>query len=212
MKKTLLTFSLLAALAACNKSPANNIAAAGNAAGLPVPPDRAGTLSAPSDGQQAMPAGLDCVRNRLSPDQRRDVAAAAMEQAPRDDPRAQLLLQTAAACGDELGWSQEKRQFATIFSISAAGATGIRQELSGEGVQIQELDQVILSDRELMTAADNNQLNSEAGQAFAVRHRAELERIAGGRSLEGELGTKIGTYIGFIAAAQSASSHYASAS
>ena len=38
----------------------------------------------------------------------------------------------------------------------------------------------------LMMAAENNQLDSEAGQSFASRHRAELERVAGGRPLDGQ--------------------------
>jgi hypothetical protein len=211
MKKTLWILPLLAVAAACNNAPANNVAAANQASGLPVPPDRAGTPPAtPQPGQEtAMPAGLDCVRDRLSPEQRQGVAQAAMEQASREDPRAQALLQAVDACGEQLSWSPEKRQLATIFSMSAAGATGIRQELGGRGVQIQELDPVILGDAELMAAAGRGQLDGSVGQAFAARHRAEIERIAAGQPLVGELGTRIGNYIAFIALAQTVSARFA---
>jgi hypothetical protein len=212
MKKTIWILPLLAVAAACNNAPANNIAA-NQTGGLPVPPDRAEAPPAPpQQGQQtAMPAGLDCVRNRLSPAQRQGVVAAAMEQAAREDPRAQALLQAVDACGEELSWSPDKRRFAGIFSMSAAGATGVRQELGGRGVRIQELDQVILGDAELMAAAGRGQLDGSVGQAFAARHRAEIERIAAGQPLEGELGTRIGNYIAFIALAQITSARFASA-
>jgi hypothetical protein len=134
-----------------------------------------------------------------------------MEQAAREDPRAQALLQAVDACGEELSWSPDKRRFAGIFSMSAAGATGVRQELGGRGVRIQELDQVILGDAELMAAAGRGQLDGSVGQAFAARHRAEIERIAAGQPLEGELGTRIGNYIAFIALAQITSARFASA-
>ena len=92
MKTKFLTLALLAALAACNRAPANNVAT-GNASAAAVNTAAPAPAPAPAaaPGQTAMPAGLDCVRNRLSPDQRRAVAELAMEQGSRDDPRAQPL-------------------------------------------------------------------------------------------------------------------------
>lgn len=217
MKKTLWILPLLAVAAACNQAPANNVAAANQTSGLPLPGERPTPVTAlPQEAQQAqqttMPAGLDCVRDSLSPEQRQGVARAAMEQAPREDPRAQALLQAVDTCGDRLSWSTEKRRFAAMFSMSAAGATGIRQELGGRGVRIQELDSTILGDADLMGAAARGQLDSSVGQAFAARHRDEIERIAAGQPLEGELGTRIGNYIAFIALAQTVSGRFANAS
>lgn len=211
--KTILTLSLLALAAGCNKAPENNLAAAQNTAGLPTPPERPATNeTAQADGQSAMPAGLDCPRNRLSPEERQGVAQAAMEQVSQEDPRAQALLQALDACGEQLSWSPEKKRMAGMFSMSAAGATGIRQALASQGIQIQALDEVILSDRALMMAAENNQLDSETGRSFAARHRAELERVAAGHPLEGEIGMRIGNYIAFIAVAQTTSARFANAS
>ena len=210
--KTILTLSLLALAAGCNKSPANNLAAAQNTAGLPMPPERPANATAAENGQSAMPAGLDCVRNRLSPEQRQGVAQAAMEQASQEDSRAQALFQAVEACGEELSWSREKQQLAVAFSMSAAGATGLRQALGSQGIQVQALDEVILSDRALMMAAEHDQLDSETGRSFAARHRAELERVAAGRPLDGELATRIGNYIAFIAMAQTSAAQFANAS
>lgn len=211
MKTKLLTLGLVASLAACNQAPANNLAgnqavtppAATNSSGLPLPPER-------SEAQQttAMPAGLDCARNRLSPEQRRAVAQAAIEQVSRSDPRVQLLVQAVDACGAELSWSPQKRRLAGMFSVSAAGAAGVREMLSARGIQIAELDQLILSDRELMAAAESGQLDSAAGSAFVERHPDELQRIAGGESLEGELGTRIGNYIAFRALAETLAAQF----
>lgn len=215
MKKMFWILPLLAVAAACNKSDGNNAAAAGNApAPAPATNLASGAGSAPEQGneQSAMPAGLDCVRNRLSPEQRQSVAQAAMEQASQEDPRAQTLLQAVDACGEQLSWSQQKRQLAAMFSMSAAGATGIRQALGAQGIQVQALDEVILSDRALMMAAENNQLDSQTGRSFAARHRAQLEQVAGGQPLDGELGMRIGNYIAFIAVAQTVASRFASAS
>lgn len=215
MKKMFWILPLLAVAAACNKSGGNNAAAAGNVpAPAPVTNVAADTGPAPaqSNEQSALPAGLDCVRNRLSPEQRQGVAQAAMEQAQQEDPRAQALLQAVDACGEELSWSPEKRRLAAMFSMSAAGAAGLRQAFGGQGVQIQALDDVILSDRALMMAAENNQLDGDAGQSFAARHRAELERVAAGRPLDGELATRMGNYIAFIALAQTISARFANAS
>jgi hypothetical protein len=144
-----------------------------------------------------MPPGLDCVRNRLSPDQRRALGQLALEQGSPQDPRAQPLVQAVDACGRTLSWSPEKRRQAAMFAVSVAGAAQVREFLAGRGVRIEELDRIILSDRELVAAAENGALDSSAGQAFAMRHFDELERIAAGQSLDGELGTRIGNYVAF---------------
>jgi len=215
MKKTIWILPLLALAAACNKSDGNNAAATGNMP-APAPATNVATEAGPQPGQEqqsAMPAGLDCVRNRLSPEQRQGVAQAAMEQrVSQEDPRAQALSQAVDACGDELSWSPAKRRLAGMFSMSAAGATGIRQALGSQGIQVQALDEVILSDRALMMAAENDQLNSDTGRSFAARHHAALERVAGGRPLDGELSMRIGNYIAFIALAQTIAARFASVS
>jgi hypothetical protein len=204
MKTKFLTLSLVAALAACNRAPANNLIAnmtgaappAQGNTGLPIPPERS------ASGETAMPPGLDCVRNRLTPDQRRAVAQAAIEQAPAEDPRAQALIQAVDACTEEFSWSPEKRRLASMFSVSAAGAAGVREELAGQGVRVAELDRIILADSVLMAAAERGQMDSSVGAEFAQRHLGELEQIVGGQSLESELGTSIGKYIGFRALAE----------
>jgi hypothetical protein len=203
MKTTILALSLATVLAACNQGAANNAAgAAGNSAanssaGLPTPSER----PAQSAGETAIPPGLNCVRNRLSPEERREVAAGAIDQAPRDDPRLQSLVQAVAACGDESNWSEQKRRFAGVFSMSAAGAAGLQEFLRSRDVNVAELDRLILSDRELLAAADAGQLGT-AGQAFASRHEAALTELAGGGEIDQELGTRIGNYIAFRAAAE----------
>jgi hypothetical protein len=204
MKRGILAIALLAGLAACNRAPTNNVVA-NQTAGMPIPPERPATPVVPVQaGQQnAMPPGLDCVRNRLTPDQRRDAAAVAMEQGTRDDPRAQALLRAVDACGEELSWSPRKRNLASTFSISAAGAAGIRQALDSRGIPIEELDPTILADRELMAAAESGRLDGTVGEAFAARHLDELQRIAGGAdALAGEVGVRIGNYLAFRALAE----------
>lgn len=210
--KTILTCSLLALLAACNQTPANNVAADANNAAPTPPTQQPATQTAAANGQAAMPPGLDCVRNRLSPEQRQSVARAAMEQARQEDSRVQTLIQAVDACGEELSWSPEKRQLAAMFAMSAAGATGLRHALGDQGIQVEALNDVILSDRALMMAAEHNQLDSAAGRSFAARHRAALERVANGQSLNGEAGTRIGNYIAFVAMAQTVAARFANAS
>ena len=200
MKTKFLTLALLAALAACNRAPANNVAT-GNASAAAVNTAAPAPAPAPAaaPGQTAMPAGLDCVRNRLSPDQRRAVAELAMEQGSRDDPRAQPLLQAAEACAQELSWSTGKTNMASMFSMSAAGAAGLQELLRGRGVNVDELDRAILADQELIIAAGDPQQLPTAAQQFVVRNAALLTRIAGEEGLDDELGTRIGNYIAFRA-------------
>lgn len=214
MKKTLWILPLLAVAAACNNAPANNVAA-NQTSGLPLPPDRAGTppVPAPAEEQQqaALPAGLNCVRDRLTSEQRQAIGQAVLAQAPREDPRAQSLLQAADACATELSWSPQKRQLATLFSMSAAGAATLREWFRGRGIQIQQLDQVILSDGELMNAAESGSLTAQVGESFAMRHQAELDQLAPGWRSDRELGTRIGNYMGFMAGVQVNSRRFASA-
>ncbi len=204
MNKTILALSLVAALAACNRGPANNVAAAaGNnaadSAGLATPPER----PAQQAGQQsALPPGLDCVKNRLSVEERRAAAQVAMEQGTRDDPRAQPLVRAVDACTAELSWSPQKRRLAGMFSLSAAGVAGVRELLGSRGVNVEELDQAILSDSELMAAAEAGQLGGTAGQEFALRHVDLIQRLTAGREDDQELGTRIGNYIAFRAIAE----------
>ena len=209
MKKTILALSLVAALAACNRDAGNNMAA-NQSAGLAVPSERPATPPA-AQGQDAMPPGLDCVRNRLSPEERRGVAAVAMEQGEREDPRLQALFQAVAACGDELSWSPAKRQQAGLFSAAAAGAAGIREMLGSRGIRVEALDQAIITDRELMAAAEANELgNGTAGQSFAIRHSALLEQVAG-NAMDTEVGTRLGNYVAFRAMAQAAATNFSRA-
>lgn len=213
MKKTILALSLVAALAACNGGAANNSAgapanAANSSAGLPTPPERP---AQPTAQQTAMPPGLDCIRNRLSPEERRGVAAVALEQGEREDPRLQTLIQAGEACGDELGWSEQKTQLATQFSAAAAGGAAIREMLASRNVRIEELDQTIITDPDLMAAATAGDLgNSQAGRNFAIRHVATIERILGGQG-DREVGVRIGNYIAFRAIAEAAALQFARA-
>lgn len=209
MKKTVLTLALLTALAACNRGAANNVAD-NQTAGLPVPPERSATPPAATDGNQqaAMPAGLDCLRNRLSPEERRGAAAVAMEQGSADDPRFQSLRRAVDACGDELSWSSQKRRLAGMFSMSAAGAAGIREELGARGIRFDDLDQAILSDQPLMQAAATGQLGGPVAQQFAARHADLIQRMAGGEALDEALGTRIGNYIAFRALAETTASQF----
>jgi len=196
MKKTILALSLSVVLAACSGGAANNAAGpAGNiansSAGLPErPADKAGQQSA---GQQLM-----CVRNGLSADERRAVADAALEQAPREDPRAQALLRAVDACATQFSWSPQKRRLAGMFSMSAAGSVAVQDELEGQGISVAELDQAITGDQELMAAAAAGQLGGgTAGAAFAQRHAALIERMTAGR--DQALAQRIGAYIFFQA-------------
>ncbi len=208
MKKTILALSLVAALAACNRGPGNNPAeaagtTANSSAGIPARP-------ADQAGPQPAAQGLGCVRNRLSPEERRAVAQAAMEQAPRDDPRAQALVRAVDGCASEFSWSPEKRRLAAIFSLSAAGAAGISDLLGGQGIGVEELDRAIVSDPELMAAAEAGQLgDGTAGPEFAQRHAALIERMAAGRQEDRQLGLRIGAYIAFRATVEAAGRQFA---
>ncbi|HYI46952.1 MAG TPA: hypothetical protein VEX35_00655 [Allosphingosinicella sp.] len=196
------TLPLLALVAACSQNSGNR-AKAGNNAAAPAD-DSAAAAPAPAQGAQqaGMPPGLDCVRNRLSPEQRREFAQLAMERGSRDDPRAQPVLQAVEACGSELAWSPEKRQLASLFTMSAAGAAGIREQLGAQGANFDALDQAILSDREFMAAAEAGQLDGSVGQAFYQRHAALIQPMVGGEEEDPELATLIGNYIAFRALAE----------
>lgn len=196
------TLSLLALVAACSQNSGNR-AKAGNNAAAPAN-DAAAATPAPAQGAQqaGMPPGLDCVRNRLSPEERREFAQVAIEQGSRDDPRAQPVLQAVEACGSELSWSPQKRQLASLFTMSAAGAAGIREQLGGQAAGFDELDQAILSDREFMAAAESGQLEGSVGQEFAQRHAELIQRMAGGEEVDPERATLIGNYIAFRALAE----------
>jgi hypothetical protein len=145
----------------------------------------------------ARPAGLDCVRDRLSPDEWRALLQLALEQAPREDPRTQPLLRVVEACGNALSWSAEKTRLATMFTMSVAGVAVVRENLAGRGVRVEQLDQTILSDREFVAIAEHGVLDNAAGLAFTQRHADELGRVAAGQPLDGELGILIGNYIAF---------------
>lgn len=141
------TLPLLALVAACSQNSGNR-AKAGNNAAAPAN-DSVAAAPAPAQGAQqaGMPPGLDCVRNRLSPEERREFAQVAIERGSRDDPRAQPVLQAVEACGSELSWSPQKSRLAGMFTMSAAGAAGVREQFGARGVSVDELDQAILSDR-----------------------------------------------------------------
>ncbi len=199
------TLLLLALLAACSRNSGNK-AAAGNNASAPATNSAAATPAPAQGAQQAgMPPGLDCVRNRLTPEQRREFAQVAIERGSRDDPRAQPALQAVDACGSELSWSPQKRRLAGMFTMSAAGAAGVREQFGARGVSVDELDQAILSDRQLLAAAESGQLDSTAAQEFASRHAELIERMAGG---DPEMEVLVGNYIAFRALAETTAGQF----
>lgn len=209
MKARIWALTLVTVLAACrggadNSAAANNAAAvapASNGLTVPGPPPATGPTEAAQ--QTAMPPGLDCVRNRLTPEERRAAAAVAMEQGSPQDPRAVRLVEATNACGEEMSWSPQKRRFAGMFSMAAAGAAGLRETLGARGISFDELDQAILNDRELMAAAEAGTLgDGPAGREFAMRHLDVIQRMTGGRDLDQETGTRIGNYIAFRAMAE----------
>jgi hypothetical protein len=198
MKTTVWTLPLLVALAACSKSPANNVAAGNNVAApanetAAAPPATNAAAGAPGA------AGLDCIRNALSPEERRAVADVAAEQGSPDDPRAQPLVRAVDSCAAQYSWSPAKRRLAGMFTLSNAGLSALEEELTGQGIDLTELNQTIESDQELMAAANSGQL-STAGQAFAQRHSELFERMLEGRDQQ-QVGTRVGNYIAFRAAA-----------
>lgn len=203
MKTKIWALPLLAAVAACSQAPANNAAAGNNVAApangaVPATPP-ANTTAA--TGEPGMPANLDCIRNALSPDERRAVAALASERGSREDPRAQPLLQAVDNCATEHSWSPQKKNFAGMYAMSAAGLAALQEELTGQGLELGELDQAIESDQALMAAAGSGQLGGTAGQEFATRHAALIERMIEGRGEDQQLGFRIGNYIAFRALA-----------
>lgn len=184
------TLALLAAVAV-----GDNAAALANGSSGITP-----AANAPGAGpaQPATPAGLDCIRNRLSAEERRAVAQLASEQGSRGDPRAQPLVRALDACAAELSWPQQKRDIAGIYALSAAGLAALRQELTGRGIDLAELDQAIESDQPLMAAAIAGQLgDGTVGEEFAQRHAAIIERMMGDRLQDEQLGVRIGSYIAF---------------
>jgi hypothetical protein len=204
------TLPLLAAVAACSQAPGNKAAAPANgSAGLAPAANGPAAGPATGPGQAAMPAGLDCVRNRLSPGERRGVAQLASEQGSRDDPRAQPLLRAVDTCAAELSWSPQKRNLAGMSAMSSAGLAALQEELTGQGIGLAELDQAIQSDQPLMAAANAGQLGGTAGQEFAERHAAIIERMMAGRAEDQRLAVRIGNYIAFRAIALSTASRFA---
>jgi hypothetical protein len=199
------TLLLLALVAACSRTSGNK-AAAGNNASAPAD-NSAAAAPAPAQGAQqaGMPPGLDCVRNRLSPEQRREFAQVAIERGSRDDPRAQPVLQAVEACGSELSWSPQKRRLAGMFTMAAAGAAGVREGFGARGVSVDELDQAILSDRQLLAAAESGQLDGAVAQEFASRHAELIERMAGG---DPEMEVLVGNYIAFRALAETTAGQF----
>jgi hypothetical protein len=198
MKTNVWTLPLLVALAACSKSPANNVAAGNNVAApanetAAAPPATNTAAGAPAA------AGLDCIRNALSPEERRAIADVAAEQGSRDDPRAQPLVRAVDSCAAQYSWSPAKRRLAGMFTLSNAGLSALEEELTGQGIDLAELNQTIESDESLMAAASAGEMGS-AGQEFAQRHSEMLERMLEGRDQQ-QVGTRIGNYIGFRAAA-----------
>ena len=200
MKTNVWTLPLLVALAACSKSPANNVAAGNNVAApaneAAAAPPAANTAAA---DPSAPPVGLDCIRNALSPEERRAVADVAAEQGSPEDPRAQPLVRAVDSCAAQYSWSPAKRRLAGMFTLSNAGLAALEEELTGQGIDLAELNQAIESDQALMAAANSGQMDA-AGPAFAQSHSQLLERMLEGRDQQ-QVGTRIGNYIAFRALA-----------
>jgi hypothetical protein len=179
-------FSLLVAMAACSPALANDAASAPSFGEVAGPPDQSGP-----------PAGLDCPWNALSPEERRGAQALAGELGSREDPRAQALIRAVDSCAAQYSWSAAKYRIAGIFTLASAGLSALEEELTGQGIDLAELNQVIEADQPILAAARSEQMDT-AGPSFAQRHSAMLARMVAGRDSV-RVGTRIGNYIAFRA-------------
>lgn len=192
---------LLAMLAACSRTPANetaNAAAGGNQSNVA---DAAPAQAPPAAGPAAAGGSLLCATDRLSPQERGAVSQLAVEQGSREDLRAQPLIRAVDACAAQFSWSSQKRNFALMYGLAKAGEAGLRAEFDRRGIDYAELDRAIVEDRELMDAANSGQLSGAVGQAFASRHGPLIERLLGGQE-DQALAVRIGNYIAFHALAE----------
>jgi hypothetical protein len=195
---TLPLLAVLAVLAACSRTPANesaggNRAEVNNAVAAPAPVAAA---------ERPAPSGeLACAPDRLSPEEREALGQLAAEQGSREDSRAQPLLRAVDACAAQFSWSPQKRNLALMHALARAGEAALRAEFGSRGIDLTELDRAIVGDRELMEAASSGQLGGTVGQAFALRHAALIGRLLGGME-DQALAIRIGNYIAFHALAE----------
>jgi hypothetical protein len=179
-------FSLLVAMAACSPAWAHDAASAPSL----------GEVAGRSD-QSGPPAGLDCPWNALSLEERRGAQALAAEMGSREDPRARPLVRAVGSCAAQYSWSPAKYRIAGIFTLASAGLSALEEELTRQGIDLAELNQVIGADQPLLAAARSDQMDT-AGPSFARRHSEMLTRMTEGRDTV-RVATRIGNYIAFRA-------------
>ena len=142
---------------------------------------------------------LSCPRDRLSEAQRAGLGSAALAMAQMSDPRIQALTEALAACARSHAWSANAAEMARRYHLARAHEVAVRPVLMAAGLQLAEVERVILADNVLIARFQGGS-DTIVMTDLIDRHRDLIMRTFGDRGTS--LAEKFGSFLGAIALAE----------
>ena len=149
-------------------------------------------------------AQLGCPLDRLTGEQRSALNRSIVEQGPQDDPPRVALRRSAAACAARYNWSSEARRNATNYNFITATIDDTSRFLVARGVDIAQIERLLIADRGVMDAAPASPAQSQALDDWARRNLPFLVGLPGTGQTGEENFVVLGSYMAARAMVDSA--------
>lgn len=113
----------------------------------------------------------------------------------QDAPIHQRFVESVSNCALELGWSNDEIEMAAQFTLGLFGTVGARQQLTDQGIDVEQIEFAILSDEIFLRAVRSGAVSDADIDAMVERQSPMLESLLSGREKEQGLVEMVGQYM-----------------
>ncbi|HEV2818726.1 MAG TPA: hypothetical protein VGW40_16070 [Allosphingosinicella sp.] len=156
----------------------------------------AALLAPPAPAGAADVARLDCPLNGLTPAQQAAIVPLATNPRPgATDPAVGALHAAAQRCAAEFAWNDAEKEAALWYSASWIIQSAMRRQLSSDGIDVAEIEQLILTDSQLAAALRSPQPAFEPISDFMTRHGGLFARMLEARAGHPDHARHLGAFV-----------------
>jgi hypothetical protein len=142
---------------------------------------------------------LNCALSSLTPELRAGLQSVMANSPSPTAPAMVELRNIINQCASAFVWSTSETEAVTRYTIASVGQTDMRRQLAGDGIDVGEIEQAMLTDNQLVAAMRSPQFTYVPVNEFATRRLELIERALGTHAGDPEYGRRIGTFMIFRA-------------
>jgi hypothetical protein len=140
-------------------------------------------------------AQIDCPLTAMSEAQRLALGEHASHLGSRQDPVVVPFESAVTRCADELHWDSGRRDAARLHGLASLMQAAVRRQFAQDGIDLAELERVLLADTELTASYRSAGSLEAAVQAFTRRNVAMVLRLLGPHGADSAYVERAGYFI-----------------